>query len=76
MKDNVILGDVVSFGMFGKRMVVLNSPQAVTELLEKRGTIYSERDHNVMIQDLFVHSLRASKVILIPLHAKPRNWRR
>ncbi|KDQ58243.1 hypothetical protein JAAARDRAFT_35056 [Jaapia argillacea MUCL 33604] len=44
-------GDVVSFEAFGTRVIVLNTLKAISDLLEKRGAVYSERHHNVM-QDL------------------------
>jgi hypothetical protein len=36
-------GDVLSFHVFGKVIVVLNSFKANKDLLEKRGEIYSDR---------------------------------
>ena len=36
-------GDVLSFHVFGKFIVVLNSYKAVKDLLERRGEIYSDR---------------------------------
>ena len=39
----VIVGDVLSFRIFGKVIVVLNSLKANKDLLEKRGDIYSDR---------------------------------
>jgi hypothetical protein len=56
-------GDVVSVGAFGKRIVVVNSAQAASEIFEKRGAIYSERPHNVMIQDMCVYWLQAEGLI-------------
>lgn len=32
----------------------LNTPEAVFELLDKRGTIYSDRPHFVMANELYV----------------------
>ena len=36
-------GDVLSFHVFGKVIVVLNSLKANKDLLEKRGDVYSDR---------------------------------
>jgi hypothetical protein len=36
-------GDVLSFHVFGKVIVVLNSLKANKDLLERRGDIYSDR---------------------------------
>ncbi|KJA26070.1 hypothetical protein HYPSUDRAFT_36932 [Hypholoma sublateritium FD-334 SS-4] len=47
-----IYGDVFSFSVFGKTTVVLNSIEAVTELLEKRSSNYSDRPRMVMANEL------------------------
>jgi hypothetical protein len=36
-------GDILSFHVFGKVIVVLNSIKASRDLLERRGDIYSDR---------------------------------
>ncbi|KAI0058422.1 cytochrome P450 [Artomyces pyxidatus] len=36
-------GDIMSVEVFGQVIVILQSPKAVRDLLEKRGTIYSDR---------------------------------
>ena len=36
-------GDILSFHVFGKVVVVLNSLKANKDLLEKRGDVYSDR---------------------------------
>jgi hypothetical protein len=38
-----LVGDVLSFYVFGQVFVVLNSAQTTKDLLEKRGDIYSDR---------------------------------
>lgn len=38
-----IAGDVMSFRLFGKVVVVLNSIKAAKDLLEKKGDVYSDR---------------------------------
>lgn len=40
---NRALGDIVYFTAAGRDVVVLNTPQAVRDLLDKRSAIYSER---------------------------------
>ncbi|KAF7985952.1 hypothetical protein HWV62_43898 [Athelia sp. TMB] len=44
--------DILYLDVLGTRIVVLNSFEAVTELLEKRAAIYSDRPRFVMVQDL------------------------
>jgi hypothetical protein len=41
--NDVVTGPVISFRVFQKRYVVLNSPKAVVDLLENRSSIYSDR---------------------------------
>ncbi|KAL9709236.1 hypothetical protein Ac2012v2_007590 [Leucoagaricus gongylophorus] len=36
-------GDIVSISIFGQRMIIVNSAEVATELLEKKGSIYSDR---------------------------------
>lgn len=36
-------GDVMSVKILGQVIVILNSPKAAKDLLEKRGNIYSDR---------------------------------
>jgi hypothetical protein len=38
-----IAGDIVSVQILGQVIVVLNSPKAAKDLLEKRGNVYSDR---------------------------------
>lgn len=51
-------GDVLSFHVFGKVIVVLNSFKACKDLLEKRGDIYSDRPV-VPIVEMYVLLSRA-----------------
>ncbi|KAF7980001.1 hypothetical protein HWV62_40098 [Athelia sp. TMB] len=44
--------DIIYMDIFGTRIVVLNSFEAITELLEKRARIYSSRPRFVMVQEL------------------------
>ena len=38
-----MIGDVLSFHVFGRVIVVLNSLKTAKDLLERRGDIYSDR---------------------------------
>ncbi|EGO28626.1 hypothetical protein SERLADRAFT_413459 [Serpula lacrymans var. lacrymans S7.9] len=46
-------GDVVYVQIFGRGVLVLNSIRAVNDLLEKRGSIYSDRPRQVAFGELF-----------------------
>jgi hypothetical protein len=41
--DKKLAGNILSFHIFGKVIVVLNTAKAAKDLLEKRGAIYSDR---------------------------------
>lgn len=41
--DGSWLGDVMHLSVLGQPLVILSSREAITELLEKRGSIYSDR---------------------------------
>lgn len=45
-------GDVVYLHVFGQGLVFLNSPEAAFNLLDKRGSIYSDRPQQVMTGEL------------------------
>jgi hypothetical protein len=45
-------GDVVYTEALGQRTIFLGSTEAVNDLLERRGTIYSDRPHMVMTNEL------------------------
>ena len=53
--DKGIKGDVLSFRVFGRVIVVLNSLKANKDLLERRGDIYSDRPV-IPIFDMYVFS--------------------
>jgi hypothetical protein len=50
-----MIGDILSFHVFGKIIVVLNSLKANKDLLERRGYIYSDRPL-IPIFDMYVFS--------------------
>ncbi|KAG6831353.1 hypothetical protein H0H87_005498 [Tephrocybe sp. NHM501043] len=50
-----LTGDVVYLHVLGQGLVFLNSPEAAFELLDKRGSIYSDKPSLVMAGDLETH---------------------
>lgn len=44
----------MSVVVFGQPMIILSSPEAVTDLFEKRSTLYSGRMRQVMMVELYV----------------------
>ena len=45
-------GDVIYIHKLGNSMIVLNSAEAVNDLFEKRGALYSSRPRRVMVNEL------------------------
>ncbi|TFY75248.1 hypothetical protein EWM64_g8764 [Hericium alpestre] len=45
-------GDITSVTVLGQPMLILNSPQAAVEMLDKKSSIYSDRPHLTMASDL------------------------
>ncbi|KAH9038276.1 cytochrome P450 [Lactarius hengduanensis] len=45
--------DIIHTDVIGSHIVILNSIKAANELLEKRSSIYSDRPHLVVLQELF-----------------------
>ena len=50
----MLIGDVVYLHILGQGVVVLSSHEAASDLLDKRGTIYSDRLSFVMLGELYV----------------------
>jgi len=48
------LGDIIHVHVLGRHMVVLSSLQAARDLLESRGSIYSDRPRFVLLSEMFV----------------------
>lgn len=46
------VGDVVYVSALGQSIVILNSAQAISDLLEHRGAVYSDRVKMVMAGEL------------------------
>ncbi|KIK54121.1 hypothetical protein GYMLUDRAFT_264755 [Collybiopsis luxurians FD-317 M1] len=44
--------DIIHLGALGKSIVILNSATAISDLLEKRSSIYSSRPHSTMLVEL------------------------
>lgn len=49
-------GDLVYVKIFGISILFVNSYELARELFDKRGHIYSDRAHSVVLNDLYVHS--------------------
>ncbi|KAL0566127.1 hypothetical protein V5O48_015888 [Marasmius crinis-equi] len=47
-----VYGDITYLHVFGQPLVFLNTPHAVFELLDKRGSIYADKPHLTMVNDL------------------------
>jgi hypothetical protein len=47
-----VIGNVVYLHVVGQGLVFLNSPEAVFDLLDKRGSIYSDKPQLVMTGEL------------------------
>lgn len=41
-------GDLVHFTLHGRSMVIVNSPHVAFDMLDKKGTIYSDRANRAM----------------------------
>ena len=52
MPDALCVGKVVYLHVFGQGLVFLNTAEACIDLLDKRGTIYSDKPHLVMCGEL------------------------
>ena len=50
--DVEIIGDTVYLNILGSKMIILGSMKSVTDLLEKRSSIYSSRHQTVMLNEL------------------------
>jgi hypothetical protein len=45
-------GDVIYLNAAGQPVVVLNSHKVAMDLLDRRATIYSDRPHNIVANDI------------------------
>ncbi|KAJ3576560.1 hypothetical protein NP233_g352 [Leucocoprinus birnbaumii] len=67
-----VFGDVISFWLGGTPIVVLGTLKAATDVLEKRGNIYSSRPRNIMGGELLSGGMRG---VGMPYGPRWRNWR-
>lgn len=51
--DSAIAGDMVYLTAFGKSVLILNTPTAIKDVLEKRAKNFSHRPQTVMVSELF-----------------------
>ena len=58
--ETLWLGDIIHLSAFGQHTIILNSVEAACDLLEKRSSVYSDRNEFPMLFDLWVNSLRAT----------------
>lgn len=65
-------GDVCSVSTFGTRLIILNSPKAVTDLMDKRSAIYSNRPTYTMAGKLCGWN---DVLVLLPYAARLRSYR-
>ncbi|KAK0439110.1 cytochrome P450 [Armillaria borealis] len=68
-----IYGDILSVSILGRRLVVINSAQAAIDILDKKGTIYSDRPIMGMIGELMGVK---NSLVLLPYGTRFRNQRR
>ena len=59
------------FSVMNQHVIVLSSLEAVTELFEKQGAVYSDRFLSVMIGDLYVPIFAVS--VMLSLTAKTQD---
>ncbi|KAL0065291.1 hypothetical protein AAF712_007803 [Marasmius tenuissimus] len=69
---NDLYGPVASFFLGSRPTIVLGTVEAATDLLEKRGDIYSSRPPNKLVNDVYTHGMRG---IGMPYGQKWRRWR-
>ncbi|KXN84134.1 Fumitremorgin C synthase [Leucoagaricus sp. SymC.cos] len=67
-----VFGDVISFWLGSTPIIVLGSLKAATDILEKRGNIYSSRPRNIMGGELLSGGMRG---VGMPYGPRWRNWR-
>lgn len=65
------IGDIMHFSVMNQHVIVLSSLEAVTELFEKQGAVYSDRFLSVMIGDLYVPISAVS--VMLSLTAKTQD---
>lgn len=71
--DVIITGDVISLTVLGKPLIILNSPKAAQDMLNKKSSIYSSRPHYTMACDLVGWK---DVLVLLPYGDRLRAYRR
>ncbi len=51
---HAFIGDIMHIDVLGDHIIILDSLEAITELLEKRSSIYSDRPRMPMLKELLV----------------------
>lgn len=64
MLKNYILGEVVHLLALGKNIMIINSDKVANDLLDKRGTIYSDRPYHP------IHEMCVLSFVSLPLVAE------
>jgi len=68
-------GPVFSLMLGTKTMIVLNSDQAIKDLVDKRGAIYSSRPDAYIAQDILSGGLRVLFMVSLTMHASTLDGR-
>ncbi|KAK7685068.1 hypothetical protein QCA50_011905 [Cerrena zonata] len=68
-----IFGELVTFRVFNKPIILLNSSKAIVDLFEARSAIYSNRPHLVMANELMGWG---ETVVLMPYNERFKNYRK
>jgi cytochrome P450 len=55
---------MIYLNVLGKRLLILNSLEVITDLLEKRSSNYSDRKQSTMLSELYVTHLFTSKKLI------------
>lgn len=66
-------GDVIVFYLGNTPVIVLGTHKAASDLLEKRGNIYSSRPRNIIAGEILSRGMQG---IAMPYGTQWRNWRR
>lgn len=69
----MILGDIASVSVFGQQMIILNSAEAASAMLDKKSSLYSDRPILQMGGELVGWK---NTLVLVPYGERFRNYRR
>ena len=70
-------GDVVYLHVLGQSIIILNTPEAAGDLMDKRGSIYSDKPSFVMVGELWVFpfvSFCHVNGLNVPTDAAAKTW--